>query len=157
MKKIISIIFVLILTASLGMAQGYNTAIGIRGGLSNGLTIKHFINHDTALEGLVSSRWGGFSITGLYQKYQPALELENFYWYYGFGGHIGFWEGKNVGWADDENDYTVIGIDGIIGLEYNFEEIPFNISVDWKPAFNFSGYSGFWGDEAALSLRYVFE
>jgi hypothetical protein len=28
-------------------------------------------------------------------------------------------------------------------LEYSFSEIPFNVSIDWKPTFNFYGYSGF--------------
>jgi hypothetical protein len=53
-------------------------------------------------------------------------------------------------------NYTVIGIDGILGIEYNFEEVPINIGVDWKPAFNLTGYSGFWGDGGALSIRYIF-
>ncbi|MDP8200544.1 MAG: hypothetical protein P9M11_00210, partial [Candidatus Tenebribacter burtonii] len=70
--------------------------------------------------------------------------------------HIGFWSGKDVGWADDDKDYTVVGIDGIIGIEYNFEELPFNIGLDWKPAFNLSGNTEFWGDGGALSLRFVF-
>jgi hypothetical protein len=50
----------------------------------------------------------------------------------------------------------VVGIDGIIGMEYNIEEIPFNISLDWKPGFNILGHTGFWGDELALSVRYIF-
>ena len=52
--------------------------------------------------------------------------------------------------------YTVIGIDGIIGLEYSFTEIPINVSIDWKPVLNIIGYSGFWGDGGALSVRYMF-
>ena len=51
---------------------------------------------------------------------------------------------------------SVIGIDGILGMEYNIQEIPFNISLDWKPAFNLIGYTGFWGDEIALSIRFIF-
>jgi hypothetical protein len=41
-------------------------------------------------------------------------------------------------------------------LEYNFKEIPFNLSLDWKPALNLVGSSGFWGDGGAISIRYIF-
>jgi hypothetical protein len=50
----------------------------------------------------------------------------------------------------------VVGLDGILGLEYSFVGIPINISVDWKPAFNFAGHSGFWADGGAISIRYIF-
>jgi len=49
-----------------------------------------------------------------------------------------------------------VGIDFILGLENNFKEIPFNISIDWKPAYNLTGYSGFWADGGAISIRYIF-
>jgi hypothetical protein len=50
----------------------------------------------------------------------------------------------------------VIGVDGQIGLEYVFEEIPLNLSIDWKPAFNIIGITNFWAGDAALSVRYTF-
>ena len=137
-------------------AQDYGTGIGFRGGLSNGLTVKHFISEQNALEGILSTRWGGFNITGLYEIHAQAFDTPGLKWYYGVGGHLGFWDGNNNPWFDDNDSYTVIGIDGIIGLEYSFADIPFNISLDYKPGFNIVGYSGFWGDEAALSFRYIF-
>ena len=48
-----------------------------------------------------------------------------------------------------------IGIDGIIGLEYTFDEVPFSISLDWKPTFNIAEHAAFLADEAGLSIRYV--
>ena len=60
-----------------------------------------------------------------------------------------------VSLAANAQDYN-IGIDGIIGIEYNIEPIPFNISLDWKPGLNLIGYTGFWGDELAFSIRYIF-
>ena len=59
-------------------------------------------------------------------------------------------------WGEPGTKYTIIGIDGILGIEYNFEEVPINIGLDWKPAFNLTSYSGFWGDGGALSIRYIF-
>lgn len=156
MKKILIIITILISLIVYSTAQDYNTGIGLRAGVENGLTIKHFNTGNSSLEGIISSRWEGFSFTGLYEKHQPAFDENRLNFYYGVGGHIGFWNGDNVGWVDDDKDYTVIGVDGILGLEYNFVEIPFNVSIDWKPAFNIVGYSGLWLDGGALSIRYIF-
>lgn len=155
-KTILTGIFALLIVMLVG-AQDYNTGIGLRGGLSQGLTIKHFVGDNTALEGIISTRWGGFNLTGLYEIHAQAFDTPGLNWYYGIGGHVGFWDGnQNKSWFDDNNNYTVIGIDGIIGIEYNFSEIPINLSLDWKPAFNLSGHSGFWGDNGAVSIRYIF-
>lgn len=139
-------------------AQDYNTGIGLRGGFANGLTIKHFITPNAALEGIIASRWKGLELTGLYEIHGQAFKTQRMKWYIGFGGHVGFWNGDNTEkyWGDPDTSYTVIGIDGILGLEYNFIEVPINIGIDWKPAFNFYGYSGFWADGGALSIRYIF-
>lgn len=137
--------------------QSYSTGIGLRGGLANGLTVKHFIGEKAALEGILSTRWKGFTVTGLYEIQQTAFDTPGLYWYYGVGAHVGFWDGYDGHpWFDDDDNYTVIGIDGILGLEYAFAEIPFSISLDWKPAFNLTGHSGLWADSGGLSLRYIF-
>jgi hypothetical protein len=136
-------------------AQDYKTGVGLRGGTSYGLTIKHFVSEKAAFEGLLSSRWNGVEITGLYEIHNQAFDVEHLNWYYGFGAHIGFWDG-NKSWGTMGTSYTVIGIDGILGIEYSFSEAPINIGIDWKPAFNVIGYSGFWGDGGALSIRYIF-
>ena len=73
----------------------------------------------------------------------------------GAGAHVGFWNGKYNPWWDNERNYGVFGIDGQIGLEYTINEIPLNLAIDWKPAINIIGYSGFWGDEIGLSVRYT--
>jgi len=135
-------------------AQDYNTGIGVRGGLFNGLTVKHFIASNTALEGIIWTRWGGFNITGLYEIHANAFDTPRLNWYYGFGGHIGFLDDESP-WFK-EGSHTVIGIDGIIGIEYNIEPIPFNISLDWKPGLNLIGSTKSWVDEVALSIRYIF-
>lgn len=156
MKKI-GLTFILgICLLALGQAQDYNTGIGVRGGFANGLTLKHFIGPKTALEGIIASRWRGLELTGLFEIHNQAFKTERLKWYYGFGGHVGFWNGKYTKWGESQYSYTVVGIDGILGLEYSFAEIPFNIGIDWKPAFNFVGYSGFWADGGAVSFRFIF-
>jgi hypothetical protein len=140
----------------IGVAQDYNTGIGLRAGFNQGLTVKHFIGTRSALEGILATRWRGFEITGLYEIHNQAFNAERLKWYFGFGGHIGFWNGDHAKWGEPGVSYTVIGIDGILGLEYSFSEVPINIGIDWKPSYNLSGYSGFWGDGGALSIRYIF-
>lgn len=158
MKKIGLTILIALCCFFYSNAQDYRTGIGFRGGFTNGLTIKHFVTSSSALEAIVGSRWKGIELTGLYEIHGRAFHTERMKWYIGFGGHIGFWNGDNTSsyWGNAGTSYTVIGVDGILGLEYNFVEIPFNIGLDWKPAFNFIGYSGIWVDGGAISIRYIF-
>ena len=155
MRKGILTIILFISILTLASAQDYKTGIGFRAGLSQGLTVKHFINGKAAFEGLLSTRWRGLEITGLYEIHNQAFDVSGLNWYYGFGAHIGFWDG-NRDWGLYDRSYTVIGIDGILGIEYNFNEVPFNIGLDWKPSINLSGYTGFRPDGGAFSIRYIF-
>ncbi len=156
MKKLgLTILFTLFII-SFSNAQDYNTGIGLRGGLANGVTIKHFVSSNTAFEGIISSRWRGLQLTGLYEIHGRAFNTDRLNWYIGFGAHVGFWNGDYANWGEPGDSYTVVGIDGILGLEYNFIEVPINLSIDWKPAFNLIGYTGFWADGGALSIRYIF-
>lgn len=135
----------------------YETAIGARVAPASGLTVKHFTGEKSALEGILSTRWRGFVITGLYEYHQTAFGKEAINFYYGAGAHVGFWdESPGNPWWDDENEHVVAGIDGIIGLEYTFESIPFNVSLDWKPALNIGLDDAFWYDEIAFSVRFTF-
>lgn len=156
MKTKILLLSLLFCLATTGFAQNYNTGIGIRGGLYNGLTIKHFTSHNTAFEGLITSRWGGVELTGLYEIQNNFPGMSRLSSYIGFGGHVGFWNGDHADWGTYGTQYTTIGIDGIIGLEYSFLALPVNISLDWKPELNLIGYTGFWYDGVAVSVRYIF-
>ncbi|ASB47893.1 hypothetical protein [Alkalitalea saponilacus] len=158
MKKLGLIILLSALLTSFTNAQDYKTGIGLRGGYANGITVKHFISPNAALEGILTSRWKGVQITGLYEIHNRAFNTDRLNWYYGFGGHVGFWDGDNTKkyWGDPGKTYTVVGIDGILGLEYNFAEIPINLSIDWKPSYNLVGHTGYWGDGGAISVRYIF-
>jgi hypothetical protein len=156
MKKLILTTTFFIMLAITVSGQDYKGGFGYRGGLSNGLTLKYFILPDIALEGLLTARYDGYNITGLYEIHKEPFKVSNLYFYYGFGGHFGSWQtasGKH--WWDDNLNHTVIGADGIAGLEYNFDAIPLNISLDYKPGLNIIGYPKFWSDEFSLSIRYI--
>lgn len=156
MKRIVLTISVVFCLLAVTNAQDYNTGIGLRGGPFIGFTVKHFLNEKSAVEGLVSTRWKGIEFTGLYEIHNQAFKVERLNWYFGGGGHLGFYNGNYTKWDVVDKTYTNVGIDGILGLDYNFVEFPLNISLDWKPAFNIIGYTGFWGDNGAVSIRYLF-
>lgn len=155
-KFILTFVFALVFISLLS-AQDYKTGIGLRAGYPAGLTVKHFISNKAALEGILATQWRGVVITGLFEAHRRLADVDNLNWFYGFGAHIGFWNGNyHSYWMEPGTSYTVVGIDGILGLEYSFKDIPINLSLDWKPAFNLTGYTGFWGDGGALSIRYIF-
>src|SRR5258705_697153 len=64
-----------------GGGYDYNTAIGARlGGLTSGLTIKHFTNPTSALEGILSFGHNSFHVTGLYEKHYDIASSEGLKW-----------------------------------------------------------------------------
>ena len=155
MRRLLLIGVFLLISFTSKAQDEYVNAIGLRGGLFNGVTFKHFVTPSTAIEGMLTSRWSGYQITGLMEHHRDIRELDGFRWFYGYGAHIGFYEGHYVTWGNN-NNYMVVGIDGIIGIEYLIPNIPISLSLDWKPYFNFMGYSGFAGDDGALGIRYTF-
>ena len=149
--------------------QDYKTGIGLRlGGLTSGITVKHFSNPSTALEGILSFGYRSFVITGLYEKHLDINSAPGLKWLYGIGGHIGFFRyGGYYYWvAYDHNgrvyyvnnpggSSVVGGVDFILGLDYKFRNAPFNIGLDVKPFFDFfNGPYGYF--DGALSIRYAF-
>lgn len=164
MKTILRICLTLIVIASLAVSvqaqSGYTTGIGLRGGAASGLTIKHFFRNDAAIEGIISTSFAhrGTTITVLYEKHAQAFNVSGLQWYYGLGGHIGFYEGRyyyDRGHRHYHDDRVLgVGVDGILGLEYYIRDIPFTIGADIKPYINIPYGGGFW--DSALHVRYVF-
>jgi hypothetical protein len=155
MKKLLFIFILTVGMAAAASGQDYKTALGLRAGIPYGLTVKHFFDKTNALEGIVAgTRYGGFVISGLYESVHWTGEYPGLNWFVGGGAHIGFWD-EDPDYADSEAG-GVFGIDGIIGLEYTFDEIPLNLSLDILPSFNIFGNTGWNGINGALSVRYVF-
>ena len=154
--KTVIIAFVLLAITSTISAQNYKTGIGARVGFFNGITVKHFLNHTNAVEGILNFRWDGVIVTGLYEWQYALPNAPGFDYYLGVGGHVGFFD--DYEWDDDNDDYndrsTVAGIDLILGFEYTFPQAPFTIGLDYKPAFNFIGDNRIWADGLALNLRF---
>lgn len=161
MKKII-VVATLILSSLFMQAQDYNTGIGFRTGTAHGITVKHFLNNKAALEGILSTRWKGITITGLYEVHAPVWDTPRLNWYIGGGGHVGIFnyshdekeQRNNNPCVDDYEQHALIGVDGIVGIEYTFKQLPLNFGLDWKPYFNLVDCTHFRADEISLSVRF---
>lgn len=136
----------------------YNTGIGLRLGSANGITVKHFVGDYAAIEAIVHRRWQGTVLTGLFEVHNNIQSVRGLDWFYGGGAHVGTWNAgnHNTPWGQKNESYTIFGISGIIGLDYKFYNSPFNLSLDWKPSYNFSNVTRLWEDEVALSVRFAF-
>jgi hypothetical protein len=156
MKKSVLILLFAAGISMAGFSQDYKTALGLRAGLPYGVTLKHFINKSNALEGILASRWSGLVITGLYENESWIGNYPALNWYWGFGAHAGFWDQGSNPNVNASFVGVVIGVDAILGIEYTFDELPINLSLDLLPSLNVIGSTGWGGINGALSIRYVF-
>ncbi len=162
LKKLVFIcLFVpaFVFAQSKGEGGNYKAGIGFRAGYNPGLTFKYMMSSDAALEGIMQWRYRGFSVTGLYEIHKTAFGEPQLKWFYGIGGHVGFYGrgegyGSRRGYAYDDSRPS-IGIDGILGLEYVIQEIPFTVGLDFKPYIDIF-YPGWGVFDGALSVRYIF-
>jgi hypothetical protein len=139
-------------------------AVGLRFGSASGINYRHTLAPDRAVEGILSvksnSSTSSFRLVGLYE-YHKELPLNNFSWYYGFGGSVGNYTYKayttNEGTHIPKNSELSLSIDGIVGVEYSLPTAPISLSLDVKPYFDFLQESTIRVfDPIGFSIRYKF-
>lgn len=156
-RRTLTILFVLFFFVFTSKAQDYHSGLGLRASVYPGVSFKHFLTTNMAGEGILTVRWGGFNATGLAEWHLPVFDTEGFYFFYGGGAHLGVWDsGKDYYGNTGDGTSLFLGVDGIIGLEYAFLDIPLSIGLDWKPGMNIISDFGFFFDDLALSFRYLF-
>ncbi|MEO6070665.1 MAG: hypothetical protein ABIN57_12865 [Chitinophagaceae bacterium] len=129
-------------------SSSYTTALGVKVWDGAGISLKHFMSERNAIEGVGYFYKHGFRLTGLYEIHGQIPAAAGLRWYLGPGAHAGFYKS---GYHDHK---VVIGVDGVVGLDYKFKGAPINMSLDWQPAFEFTeGFVGSWG---GLGIRYTF-
>jgi hypothetical protein len=156
MKKALFTVLVLLFISLSANGQDYKTSLGLRIGYPYGATVKHFLNKTNALEGILASSYQGLTVTGLYENEHWTGKYPGLNWYWGLGAHVGFWDPGANPHLDTSYEGAVIGVDGVLGLEYTFDDFPLNLSLDLLPTFNLIGDTSWGGIYGAFSARYVF-
>jgi len=146
MRKIFLIAFVVLGFAGLSNLQAQE--VGVRFG--NGVV------GDVALDAVFA--FGKFSrvhadvafgddqigVSALLDFIYKPLGGESFNWYAGVGPYVAL------------GDDFQLGALGEIGLEYQFNEVPLSLSLDWRPAFQLIDDTDFGVNGFGFNLRYVF-
>jgi hypothetical protein len=136
---VLSIVSFCFITRSFAQAEGgsYETAVGVKF-WPGALTVKHFIQEDRALEGLLNFWDGGFRLTGLYEFHGDINGAPGLRWYVGPGAHLGWYNDYSAHGYTYNSGALSIGIDGVLGLEYKFNGAPIAISADINPYIEFN-------------------
>lgn len=131
-----------VLGLRLGDNNGFGTEISYQRGLSDNNRIEANLgwrnNHNVS----------ALKLTGIYQW---VWEIDNnFNWYAGAGAGLG-------SWSNSDSNGSFVYISGNVGIEYNFEEVPIQLSLDYRPEFGGHGYfNNNYGSDIALGIRYKF-
>lgn len=144
MKKNLLILTACLLLSGFAFNQNYRTALGFKGGFPGfgAFNVKHSLGGNSAIEGSIGGGRNHLWLQGLYEINKDLGS--GFNWYYGVGADIGFWT-NDYYYRHDNRDYNGAygGLDGVIGLEYTFEEIPLNLAIDAVPTIRLFPYVGF--------------
>ena len=136
----------------------YKMAIGIRlssapAMVNNSVSFKYFMNSRAAIEALVS--FGDPLSFGALVEFHNPLSTSGLQWFYGAGGYLGFGKEYNAVKKIEERK-TYFGGQGVVGLDYKFEHIPLNLSLDWKPELNFVQDINFEPAALGFTARFTF-
>jgi len=151
MKKVL-----LILVAVLGLTFTMNAQnwIGVRGafGSSSGaeLSWQHNLGNNRMELDLgwnTHDHHGYYNLSGIYQW--TGDFAKNFGWFAGVGANVGYWDGY-------DHDNLGLGVLAQAGLEYNFQAVPFQITLDARPQWDVLGAASGFGYGVALGIRYRF-
>ena len=153
MKKIIALCFAITVAGFVYGQNDYKQAIGIKFPGGTSITYKNFITETKSIEALMTFWEKGFKLSALYEFNFPIQDVQGLNWYVGPGVHLGGWKNK---FKDEQKSSADFGIDGIIGLDYKFADIPINISLDWQPSITLLGNSDFVPTMGGLAIRYTF-
>lgn len=139
-------------------AQEYKSALGVKGAVYDyaSLNFKHNfgkIYGDFRIGGTTHSIF----LQGLVEFQKPIKN--GFEWYWGFGGHIGYWNySANSGFVHKDKYYNrqaYVGADVVFGLEYTFK-FPLNLAVEVGPSARVLPFTWIYPN-GAVAVRYAFK
>jgi hypothetical protein len=147
-QKLTLLSFITLLTFFTTAHAQYRHQAGVRLGsadqvVSTGFSYRYHFNNNKAIEGIVNLR-DPISLGVLYEVFNPINSVQNLSWYYGGGAFVGF------------KGFDNFGIAGIAGIDYQFTEVPVNLSIDWKPELTLIESVRFRASTVAVSVRFSF-
>ncbi len=155
MKKLLLVVLVFIAASvtvnAQSMGRTYKTALGVKVWDGGGISFKTFVAPQNAVELIAYFYKNGTRITGLYEIHGNIDGAPGLKWYIGPGVHLGLYDYKGY-----TGDKAIVGVDGVLGLDYKINNAPINISLDWQPSFEFADNRGFVGSWGGLGIRYTF-
>ena len=171
-KKYVSqfLIILLFFVTSICHGQTYKSAVGLTGGFVLGLTTKNFISKTNALEFYFVSKYKGLVISSLLTNNWRVFEDKRFSILFGAGMHTGLYQSEAYVNSSSSNtvfkklSFTVdgkkmvfnLGVDAVIGLEFNLNEYPFTAEIGFKPY-----YDVFAADskviDGFMAIRYILQ
>jgi len=144
MKRYFILLIVLLPFAT--FAQTFDNAIGIRGGFTSGFEYRFYTDDANSYKLLLGARDNGVQLHAFKEFHQYDLFdfSDRLVLFYGAGAHIGYeqWQKhyiqQNTSWYEDRTA-LIAGIDGIVGVEYLFYDVPISVGVEAKPYFDLFG------------------
>jgi hypothetical protein len=162
----LTVLMLLFLITMQVKAQHYTRDAGVRAGTFSTVCFRQYSADQKYSEVMLSLKRHAVRVTFLKEFAKPAFHefSQNLHFIYGFGAHSGFSNSDHYRILNRtyfHNNYhfsPVFGIDGYLGLEYRFPEIPFLIGIDFKPFFEYSTNQFFslFLDDTALVIKYKF-
>lgn len=169
MKKTKIFLFLLLFTTVV-IGQDYDKQVGLRLGVTSGISGKVIKSDRTAIEGVLGFRDGGIQIYGLLESYHPIIKTNSTHWmwYFGGGGHLGYINGYNKvrRWSNSSGYYyeeerisgMVIGLDAVFGTDYTFNKVPITLSLEFKPYIELQAFRqvkvNFWDFGFGIAYRF---
>lgn len=155
MVRLCSVASLLLLAGSAHAADfrsGGNFGLGLGGGtFSSGISGKYYLSDSNAIQGVIGT-WGytggygssGFALSADYLWEMPifaSTDPVDFGWNVGAGAALG---------TIPALEYMYVGIAGVIGIEANFNPVPIDIVLEYRPTvvvvpgvgFGWSGLTG---------------
>ena len=171
MKNRFLIIFSILLLLTLSAkAQKFKNSAGFKIGSINGPVYQKHYNDKQAYEIILGFHNSGMQVYILNEWYKPLSfgQIDDFYLYFGVGGHVGYSKYKRDKFYYDssgdiiydyqKDPYYSIGADGIVGIEYRIYEVPLTIGIEYQPLLDFYGlrYVHFDASNFQVSIKYIF-
>ncbi|MDA3817311.1 MAG: hypothetical protein PF486_08035 [Prolixibacteraceae bacterium] len=137
------LLFFIVLLPALLPAQNYNRSLGVRTGSSR--SIFYEIPNDglSSYRFMLTSRNGGQNVAAMkiFRHYRMPELPEYLTFYYGYGAHAGYvrWKEEYDNRVDRHFSAPIAGLDALVGLAYDFTEIPVSLTIDARPFFDYGG------------------